>query len=443
MKRRGFTLIELLAVIIILGILMLIAIPSVTSYINNSRKETYVDTIKEVLRGATVLVNSGDLEINDPDATYYIPVSAISLENGESKSPYGKFEPAYIAVTYNDDDYDYYFVGRDESSMGIRNLTKDENIDRNSIESGVDTISIDTGIGTRSKIVIMKEDGSGVDRTTTASKKINEANGVLIEKVCRRATSLHTAKCNSGAQCVSAVGSGNNVTYGKLGEGINLEPGDAFDCDVNGDGEFNAETERFYLIDSSDGKARLIFYNNYKNGSPDPFGTEMYAGDADSIAVLPSLMNNPEYYRHSNRIGPVTGYKKLPSAKEWSNPMLIPAGVRPIKDQSNRTIVNFDYKDKVARFLTYNEVMTACNTTNIYKNKNSLFGCTFLLENTTYDFDNSGRREDDIWLEGPDTGWERVAMLLSVYNMYVTCAETDYRFGIRPVIEVYLSDMDY
>ena len=38
MNKKGFTLIELLAVIIILGILMLIAIPSVTNYINNSRQ---------------------------------------------------------------------------------------------------------------------------------------------------------------------------------------------------------------------------------------------------------------------------------------------------------------------------------------------------------------------------------------------------------------------
>ena len=44
MKNKGLTLIELLAVIIILGILMLIAIPSVTNYINNFRKESYVNT---------------------------------------------------------------------------------------------------------------------------------------------------------------------------------------------------------------------------------------------------------------------------------------------------------------------------------------------------------------------------------------------------------------
>ena len=48
-KKNGFTLIELLAVIIILGILMIIAIPSVTSYINNSRKSAYVDTAKEII----------------------------------------------------------------------------------------------------------------------------------------------------------------------------------------------------------------------------------------------------------------------------------------------------------------------------------------------------------------------------------------------------------
>ncbi len=55
-KKNGFTLIELLAVIIILGVLMLVAIPSVTAYINNTRKESYITTVKNIIKGATNLI---------------------------------------------------------------------------------------------------------------------------------------------------------------------------------------------------------------------------------------------------------------------------------------------------------------------------------------------------------------------------------------------------
>ena len=64
---KAFTLIELLAVIIILGVLMIIAIPSVTTYISNSRKTAYIDTAKQVISGARNLVNEGRLEMYSPD----------------------------------------------------------------------------------------------------------------------------------------------------------------------------------------------------------------------------------------------------------------------------------------------------------------------------------------------------------------------------------------
>ena len=49
---RGFTLIELLAVIIILGVLMIIAIPSVTEYIQQSRKNAYINTAVQYISAA-------------------------------------------------------------------------------------------------------------------------------------------------------------------------------------------------------------------------------------------------------------------------------------------------------------------------------------------------------------------------------------------------------
>ena len=45
-NENGFTLVELLAVIVIMGILMMVAIPSVTRTIENSRKDTFVDIAK-------------------------------------------------------------------------------------------------------------------------------------------------------------------------------------------------------------------------------------------------------------------------------------------------------------------------------------------------------------------------------------------------------------
>ena len=47
LNRKGFTLIELLAVITILGILMIVGIPAVQRTINNSRRDTFLDTAKE------------------------------------------------------------------------------------------------------------------------------------------------------------------------------------------------------------------------------------------------------------------------------------------------------------------------------------------------------------------------------------------------------------
>lgn len=46
LNNKGFTLIELLAVITILGILMMVAIPSISTIINNSRRDTLLANIK-------------------------------------------------------------------------------------------------------------------------------------------------------------------------------------------------------------------------------------------------------------------------------------------------------------------------------------------------------------------------------------------------------------
>ena len=91
-NRNGFTLVELLAVIVILGIIMLIAVPNVVGVIDNNRKETYLSDAKKMVTMAeyatrtntsilmpnngevTVLrlsyINNGDLT-KDPEGNNY------------------------------------------------------------------------------------------------------------------------------------------------------------------------------------------------------------------------------------------------------------------------------------------------------------------------------------------------------------------------------------
>ena len=154
--RKGFTLIELLAVIIILGILMLIAIPSVNTYVNNSKKNAYIATAKKTIDGAAVKINGNELYVFDKNTTYYIPGSCIKMENADAVSPYGDWAQRYIVVTFTDEGFDYYWTSTDSAGMGVF-LTYKENLDIDDIKTQVGSIPTNIGVGDRSKIVIFED----------------------------------------------------------------------------------------------------------------------------------------------------------------------------------------------------------------------------------------------------------------------------------------------
>ncbi len=174
-KTKGFTLIELLAVIIILGVLMIIAIPSVTTYISNSRKSAYIDTAKNVIGAARNLVNSGKFETYNRDVTYYLPVSCLPSENG-AKTPYGEFSVAYVILTYDGSGYSYYFTGNDSSKTGIKKIITYDKLDEEDIESDVEDTDItsNVGIGGRSKVMILNSSCNDWENPIEAGSSLND-----------------------------------------------------------------------------------------------------------------------------------------------------------------------------------------------------------------------------------------------------------------------------
>ena len=70
-NRKGFTLIELLAVITIMGILMLVAIPAVSRTIENTRRDTFMNTGKSYINAIKNAVAADEL-YNGPN-----PISAL------------------------------------------------------------------------------------------------------------------------------------------------------------------------------------------------------------------------------------------------------------------------------------------------------------------------------------------------------------------------------
>ena len=118
----GFTLIELLAVIIILGVLLLISVPVISKYIENSRKETYVNTINEIVDSISNKVNNLEYMLPNEQEAIIVPFSEAELEKGTTKkSPFATYVDGknYVIVTFNGKKYDYYVVALDEIGYAI------------------------------------------------------------------------------------------------------------------------------------------------------------------------------------------------------------------------------------------------------------------------------------------------------------------------------------
>ena len=86
MNNRGFTLIELLAVITIMGILMMVAIPAVSRTIENSRRDSFATIAQNYVNAVRQSVMADEIECLDgsgyitasatPNGVYYFEINS-------------------------------------------------------------------------------------------------------------------------------------------------------------------------------------------------------------------------------------------------------------------------------------------------------------------------------------------------------------------------------
>ena len=269
--------------------------------------------------------------------------------------------------------------------------------------------------------------------------------------ICKRATTLHTETCSQTSTrfycSVDGYAEGDTITYGNLGENGTLATGDAFDCDVNGDGIYDAETERFYYVsDMANGittdsnTAILIYYNNVSGGEPS--NSTKYA-----------------YYESTSDIsykGPVTAKLQLPTTTQWSN-ISLNSTTRQITNEKGGTTTcqtvscenlpsSFSYEGYAARLLTYQEVYNGCydGTKAIESIKGLSAKCKYLMENTMYSSESLPTW--GYWLETPEYSSYSMAYRVAAHtsgiaNGMVSSVISD--LGVRPAIEISKTNIQY
>ena len=397
-KQKGFTLIELLAIIVILAIIAVITVPIILNVIDNAKR----GTAKDSAYGYKDAINK-----------YYV--------SGMLEDESIKLSGDYNVIDGKLGEYDIPFSGTKPTSGFLT-------FENNALTSGCLTID-------EYKVTFSNGEVSEVEVGECGSKVYK----------CKRAdvSKLHTEECKNTCQG-SGIANGELITYGntEVTQGT-LTSGDAFDCDVNGDGEYT-ETERFYYVSDlynttskefDSNYAVLIYYNNFANENPDNTSSNLIAYHSEN----------------KNYNGPAKAVTNMPTTALWKNVSLSNTSRSILNENaegtsnenSNILPTSFSYEGYAARLLTVQEINSACNIKIGQELSGEIDKCNYLMQNTAYS--NSSLMIWGYWLENPISKNDSGAWGIHVGPRaikYLSSNDASY-YATRPAIEVLKSEIQY
>ena len=425
-KQKGFTLIELLAIIVILAIIAVITVPIILNVIDNAKRGTAQDSA---------------YGYKDAISKYYVT----EMFDNNNITLNGDYTVDSNGVLSNDTErHEILFSGTKPQGGHLTYLN-------NVLTNGCLTID-------DYKVVFSDGETTNVERGTcdNVEETPQEPETPQVTYKCKRAdiSTLHTEECTQTDSTYSCSGAGytttgskgtTTITYGNttVTQGT-LTSGDAFDCDVDGDGEYE-ETERFYYVSElyntttkqfDSNYAVLIYYNNFFEGEPNNTSSGL-------IAYYPSV--------NENWHGPVKAKENLPLTSTWKNitlsnttrAIINEKGEGTSKNGANNLPTAFSYEGYAARLLTVQEINSACNITVGSYKKGDLDNCNYLIENTKYS--NSSLGTYGYWLENPNADYSNTLWIVisSTRRMDRKDASSSEHYGSRPAIEVLKSEIQY
>ena len=239
----------------------------------------------------------------------------------------------------------------------------------------------------------------------------------IICKKVTNASNLHTETCLSGGCRVGAIGipANSDITYGTVyGQGSPIA-GDAYNCDVNDDGTFDAQTQYGKFTE------RFYFLRQIDNGNDETTGALVYYTSIDS--------NGPVDSQHNSSIGS-TNYN---DASAW-----LPTSSSGSDSWDNPGLIDFDSGNgKISRFLNFADLSAVCGPVSGEKGASYFADCGkwFLFENSR--FQSTGLGRAGIWLEHVDNTYYRIQTQTVQLAIPQTGANSDNT--ARPVIEIPMS----